>query len=156
PERNELLEACEGEVVEMVLANNRSQSRMVSFDVVRSKRDIYRYARALRWLAPRVPFNPEAFSLPSEDEMQSRARKGEGLYKCEAAVLCAHAKMLVYRELLEAEPLPDGVVDSLARDYFPARIRAEAGDEALQGHLLDRKSTRLNSSHVKISYAVFC
>src|SRR5690606_40286592 len=23
-------------------------------------------------------------------------------------------------------------------------------------HLLDRKSTRLNSSHVKISYAVFC
>src|SRR5690606_40718664 len=28
-----------------------------------------------------------------------------------------------------------------------------AGD---QGTLLDRKSTRLNSSHVKISYAVFC
>src|SRR5690606_40004573 len=25
-----------------------------------------------------------------------------------------------------------------------------------QGDLLDRKSTRLNSSHVKISYAVFC
>src|SRR5437868_10361097 len=24
------------------------------------------------------------------------------------------------------------------------------------GHLLDRKSTRLNSSHVSISYAVFC
>src|SRR5690606_39879067 len=26
----------------------------------------------------------------------------------------------------------------------------------LQFYLLDRKSTRLNSSHVKISYAVFC
>src|SRR5436305_3101966 len=25
-----------------------------------------------------------------------------------------------------------------------------------QGRLLDRKSTRLNSSHVRISYAVFC
>src|SRR3989442_16038818 len=24
------------------------------------------------------------------------------------------------------------------------------------GHVLDRKSTRLNSSHVRISYAVFC
>src|SRR5437773_5225997 len=24
------------------------------------------------------------------------------------------------------------------------------------GHLLDRKSTRLNSSHITISYAVFC
>src|SRR5690606_41448786 len=26
----------------------------------------------------------------------------------------------------------------------------------VDGHELDRKSTRLNSSHVKISYAVFC
>src|SRR5690606_42107122 len=28
--------------------------------------------------------------------------------------------------------------------------------ELLIGYALDRKSTRLNSSHVKISYAVFC
>src|SRR5690606_41279573 len=28
--------------------------------------------------------------------------------------------------------------------------------EKLHGYLQDRKSTRLNSSHVKISYAVFC
>src|SRR3989442_6350246 len=28
--------------------------------------------------------------------------------------------------------------------------------EMLQAQLLDRKSTRLNSSHVRISYAVFC
>src|SRR3712207_7967331 len=32
-----------------------------------------------------------------------------------------------------------------------------AGDEALVGRFeLDRKSTRLNSSHANISYAVFC
>src|SRR5690606_41240605 len=35
----------------------------------------------------------------------------------------------------------------------PAGVRAEGG-EAESGR--DRKSTRLNSSHVKISYAVFC
>src|SRR5690606_39744473 len=35
------------------------------------------------------------------------------------------------------------------------RIRQE--DVVLNGHAIeDRKSTRLNSSHVKISYAVFC
>src|SRR3712207_8867522 len=28
--------------------------------------------------------------------------------------------------------------------------------EAMVGHKLDRKSTRLNSSHANISYAVFC
>src|SRR3712207_9101117 len=32
---------------------------------------------------------------------------------------------------------------------------AVPGDDA-QGHRLDRKSTRLNSSHANISYAVFC
>src|SRR5438874_9299412 len=56
---------------------------------------------------------------------------------------------------------------------FPARDRLAANHSAIQGHdpsatvsprpesqndLLraDRKSTRLNSSHVEISYAVFC
>src|SRR5690606_41167223 len=47
-------------------------------------------------------------------------------------------------------------------DEFPGRLLADALDLAKLGmkraprSLLDRKSTRLNSSHVKISYAVFC
>src|SRR5437870_11374163 len=36
----------------------------------------------------------------------------------------------------------------------PAQVRAARGLE--RQALLDRKSTRLNSSHVAISYAVFC
>src|SRR5436309_15945693 len=46
--------------------------------------------------------------------------------------------------------------DAVARlggDQF-ALLLAEAGPEAASRR--DRKSTRLNSSHVKISYAVFC
>src|SRR3712207_8582571 len=39
---------------------------------------------------------------------------------------------------------------ALAQTY----IRAGRSDEALA--ILDRKSTRLNSSHANISYAVFC
>src|SRR5438132_2540457 len=43
---------------------------------------------------------------------------------------------------------------------FPAEIRAPAGTtygvSAFQIHRTDRKSTRLNSSHTVISYAVFC
>src|SRR5207302_5513862 len=37
----------------------------------------------------------------------------------------------------------------------PAELLAQRGEEK-ELHLQDRKSTRLNSSHVKISYAVFC
>src|SRR3712207_1344578 len=38
----------------------------------------------------------------------------------------------------------------LNANYLLARLKQECGD------LLDRKSTRLNSSHANISYAVFC
>src|SRR5690625_6906507 len=42
-----------------------------------------------------------------------------------------------------------------AEDGAPCCDRLEHGAETVVG-LLDRKSTRLNSSHVAISYAVFC
>src|SRR5690606_41339915 len=41
-------------------------------------------------------------------------------------------------------------------DEYCGRVEPEL-EEIAPGHLVaDRKSTRLNSSHVKISYAVFC
>src|SRR5690606_39509299 len=49
----------------------------------------------------------------------------------------------------EGAPQLDGV--AVAAD--PA---VEVGDRRRRAGELDRKSTRLNSSHVKISYAVFC
>ena len=137
--RNQLLEDCEDEVVEMVLDNNRAQSRMVSFDVLRSRIDAFRYSRALRYLSEAVPFDPDAFAMPSDEELQSRRRRGLGLYKHEAAVLCAHAKMLAYRELLDDDPLPDDLVDHAVQDYFPKRVLDLAGPEAVHGHLLRRE-----------------
>src|SRR5690606_40047026 len=38
----------------------------------------------------------------------------------------------------------------------PRVVDVAEGDDVLLRHTIDRKSTRLNSSHVKISYAVFC
>ncbi|MEX1361823.1 MAG: NAD-glutamate dehydrogenase domain-containing protein, partial [Nannocystaceae bacterium] len=147
--RNELLVACEEEVVQMVLANNRAQSRMVSFDVERSKVDMFRYARALGQLAVRVPFSPESFSLPGDDELYNRVRKGQGLFKCEGAVLGSHAKMLAYRLLLEGEPLSDDIVDRFVTSYFPRRVIDLAGPEAVRGHLLRREiATTMIVNHV--------
>src|SRR5258707_11867704 len=39
---------------------------------------------------------------------------------------------------------------------FLAQVREVGGDDLDPERLLDRKSTRLNSSHANISYAVFC
>src|SRR3712207_7923847 len=44
----------------------------------------------------------------------------------------------------------------LALEQVPDRLQAVALDRRLLELVEDRKSTRLNSSHANISYAVFC
>src|SRR5437870_11344936 len=44
----------------------------------------------------------------------------------------------------------------ISPQQFRIRSRTRKNRERAQGGGLDRKSTRLNSSHVDISYAVFC
>src|SRR5207302_7713805 len=69
-----------------------------------------------------------------------------GLVTLRAKERIERADVIVYDHLANPEML------GWARD--DAEI-VYAGKKAGQ-HALDRKSTRLNSSHVKISYAVFC
>src|SRR5207248_11097245 len=56
-------------------------------------------------------------------------------------------------ELVEHERLPEAPDSLLGEDYRPARREL---DNQRNEHQRDRKSTRLNSSHRTISYAVFC
>src|SRR5206468_4732265 len=54
---------------------------------------------------------------------------------------------------------PDGVPDDFLENLEAARMYMNfrwLGDPGLMTQRLDRKSTRLNSSHDQISYAVFC
>src|SRR5690606_41206533 len=55
-------------------------------------------------------------------------------------------------------PIVEIPLISYIRPQIPPEVRAsmDAEAQALADAALDRKSTRLNSSHVKISYAVFC
>src|SRR5690606_42133464 len=45
---------------------------------------------------------------------------------------------------------------AFAARFAPLTFAVAVGCAVVAGLVLDRKSTRLNSSHVKISYAVFC
>src|SRR5690606_41702735 len=56
----------------------------------------------------------------------------------------------------EGGAVPVGVVGGGAPDPVVALLVRHEGDGVGVGAEGDRKSTRLNSSHVKISYAVFC
>src|SRR5690349_23350201 len=55
-----------------------------------------------------------------------------------------------------ASDLHDGVVQQLAGTSFSLEAAAERQGPNTDSGEPDRKSTRLNSSHVEISYAVFC
>src|SRR5207302_4732985 len=57
-----------------------------------------------------------------------------------------------HRPAAGGRPAANGRADRHARPL----TRRGPGAEADPGRSADRKSTRLNSSHVKISYAVFC
>src|SRR5256885_12270461 len=71
------------------------------------------------------------------------------------------ARMLTPAELVRLQTACDNVfihpalVDYAVRLAQATRDPAAAGVEDLDGQI-DRKSTRLNSSHLVISYAVFC
>src|SRR3712207_6922889 len=72
----------------------------------------------------------------------------------------------LFRSLEHAEPLGDARVEACAVELVVRLVVADAGEVAEQlarrdrplllGEGRDRKSTRLNSSHANISYAVFC
>src|SRR3712207_8371243 len=68
----------------------------------------------------------------------------------------------LFRSRQRAERFRGEVAEAVALDQRPLGVRV-VGQEvrAVQGRgplepVLDRKSTRLNSSHANISYAVFC
>src|SRR2546427_1021887 len=66
--------------------------------------------------------------------------------------IAATPRILLF-EILEAPDLDDPVARSKAENREKSQERAEREHPAAER---DRKSTRLNSSHSQISYAVFC
>src|SRR5699024_11519885 len=76
-------------------------------------------------------------------------------------------KFISYQKEVKKTTLPDGKVrtDTAEKIIFPRYHQLDVVRKLVHhtrehgpGHnyLIDRKSTRLNSSHVSISYAVFC
>src|SRR5690606_40959724 len=102
--------------------------------------------------------NAEARRAYCELEVTLNRRLAEGTYLRVVPVVAAAGGLRVdgtgeaVDTVVEMRRLPDGA--SLA-DVGRSSSLGDA-DLAAIVRKLDRKSTRLNSSHVKISYAVFC
>src|SRR5256885_6327042 len=84
--------------------------------------------------------------------------QAQGFPSLVVAVLCAALVATPARGQAQRPSGADHVSVALSDPARPALVKASLvnGGIAVKGYDGDRKSTRLNSSHLVISYAVFC
>ena len=136
-ERNTLLEELTEEVAADVLANNDLHGRQLSVDHVRSIRDPMFFSRTIDWVCRHSGVVRAALTLPSDDDLTRRKAAGQGLTRPELAVLQAHVKMHVFKELNVTD---SGVIPGFAErvlDYFPTRV-ASTWPEDIGSHMLQQ------------------
>src|SRR5690606_41424790 len=104
-------------------------------------------------LFPRFPRPRAPLSFPTRRSSDLSALARAGLQHPQLALLDGEFNVL-HIAVMRLELLVD--VDELLVDVGEHLLHRGSLGAGLNAGLLDRKSTRLNSSHVKISYAVFC
>ncbi len=138
-ERNDLLEELTEEVAELVLANNRSQSRGVSLDERRSKESIDEFRDLMLSLEKAGELDRLAEELPSTDVLIERRDRGQGMARPELCVLFAYAKLSLKAQLLSSSLPDDPVSEGYLLGYFPPKSIKVAGKERLFQHRLRRE-----------------
>src|SRR5690606_39562475 len=102
------------------------------------------------------------WSAKSKRDAVLRLLRGEDLDTVSRESKVTAAKLTEWREAFLASGMAGlKARETDARDEEIERLKAVLGEMTMRCELQrdairDRKSTRLNSSHVKISYAVFC
>ena len=134
-DRNTLLESMTEEVAQDVLGNNDCHARQLSLDKLRSEADPMAFAIAIQWVCTRSNASRTFLRLPSDDELAKRQALGKGLTRPELAVIAAHIKMHVFKDLLEADPALIEDFDQRVLGYFPDKIQAKYAEE-VANHML--------------------
>ncbi|HUH13018.1 MAG TPA: NAD-glutamate dehydrogenase domain-containing protein, partial [Longimicrobiales bacterium] len=139
-ERNRLLEAMTGEVEELVLHDNRSQSLAISLDEIRAEeRGIEEFHELMVRLEKQRLLDRASEYLPSLEVLQERRTRGRSLTRPELSVLLAYSKLDLKQHLRAADFTVEPAVEPYLMEYFPPQAVEAAGAEALHGHRLRRE-----------------
>jgi glutamate dehydrogenase len=134
--RNTLLEGLTEIVAEQVLANSNIHAKQLSMDQIRSGRDPLFFSRTIEWVCRRSQTTRAALTLPSDDDLTRRAAARQGLMRPELAVLAAHVKAHVFKDLVHAEANIPGT-EARILNYFPSALHSKYSAD-IQQHMLRR------------------
>jgi glutamate dehydrogenase len=137
-ERNALLAEMTDEVAELVLRDNYEQACALGNARSQSLSLLPVHRRLIADLERRGQVDRALEALPGEDELTQRAEAGRGLTSPEFAVLLAHVKITVDRDILDSTLPDEEWTAEVLADYFPTPLRERYSDRMAE-HPLRRE-----------------
>jgi glutamate dehydrogenase len=148
--RRRLLADMTHDVAAASLRNNYQQSLALSIAERTGARDLPDYGLLMRVLEARGLLDRALEALPSETELQERARAGRALTRPELAILLSYAKIALQHDLLESAVPDEPQLESWLIGYFPPLLR-ERYRAGIDGHRLRRAIIALGLTNAVVN-----
>ncbi len=155
-DRSAFLAEMTDEVGQLVLKDNYFQTQTLSVSGVRGDKLIDAQARFIRRLEKTGRLNRAVEYLPTDEEMNERKAKKQGLTSPERAVLLAYSKMELFDELMKSDLVDDKYVADALTTYFPTALQQKYAS-VMQKHPLKREiiATEIANSTINRTGSVF-
>ena len=137
-QRNTLLAEMTEDVGNLVLGNNYKQTQALSLAERRARERQGEYKRLMAALEAAGKLDRALEFLPSEEELNERATKGQGLTRPELSVLISYSKIELQEALIKSDITDDEYLSREMETAFPPRLAQEYG-EAMRRHRLKRE-----------------
>jgi glutamate dehydrogenase len=149
PKRDKLLADMTEEVAGLVLRNNYLQTQAISIAESNAAERLREHAHLIRTLERDKELDRAIEFLPSDDQIEERAKMGRGLTRPELAVLLSYSKISLYSALVASDAQEDPFLANELARYFPEPLQKRYRD-LMPRHPLAREiiATQITNSLV--------
>ncbi|WP_462402804.1 NAD-glutamate dehydrogenase [Pseudomonas sp. Marseille-QA0332] len=137
-QRNTLLSEMTEDVGNLVLGNNYKQTQALSLAERGARERLSEYKRLMAALEASGKLDRALEFLPTDDELNDRAVKGQGLTRPELSVLISYCKIDLQEALIKSDLSSDEYLAQDMKTAFPSRLSQQFG-EAMGRHRLKRE-----------------
>ena len=123
--RNQLLETLQDEVAEACLDDNRAQGKILSMDVIRSKKDISPLLECVDYLSKTKILDRRTEMLSTNQQLNECFSSGIGIPRSDLAVILSYTKMFFYKQVITSKSLNDKHLNKLYEEYFPVKLSSK-------------------------------